>query len=254
MKLSNYLIGLLTEAGFSETEALIYLAILKKPGQSLQEIEQHTQLSKATVYRIFEMLYEKKVVSLNEATWPRTVNAISIRELTEHLAKKQRQLGKTIASLRKSKDLQDLSLLAHTQEPIEILTNPDQATEQAYKIISQAWDTFLCFGASEKIFDVAGEKAGRDFISNRVRKGRKCAAIFTDLNERTKYLLQNNRKQLRQGKFMNIPTLQDSITYIHGNEITVWNNDPELGKRALVVKDPALVNLYKNQFATLWKK
>jgi len=252
MELKRHIIGLLNRIGLSDTEAKFYLAVYQNPQHTIAELQKICGFSRATAYRSFENLKERKLLTSSQNNWRKNIEAVSLRTIGEKLGRESLKLRKVEYELKKLDNLLDLTNFQETVEPVEIFTDQNQITEECYKLLNADWSHISCYGSGEKSYEIPGEKAMRDFVSMRARKGKTIDAIFTELGDRTKELLKKNEQELRNGKLFIDPLCQNSMTYVYDKQVTIWQKDEELGKRAIVIHDPGLIKMYQLNFRKAW--
>lgn len=252
MEIKKHILNLLERIGLSESEAKFYLAVYQNPKQTIGALQKLCGFSRASAYRTFERLQDRKLLTSSPENWRKSIEAVSLRTIAEKLGRESLKLRKTEYELKKIENLMQLTSYQETIDPVEIFTDQNQITEACYKLIHADWSHMNCYGSGEKSYDIPGEKAMSDFISMRTRKGRTMDAIFTELGEHTNTLLKKNQLELRNGKLFIDPVNQNSVTYIHDKQVTIWQQDEELGKRAIIIHDPGLIKMYMTNFQKTW--
>lgn len=252
MELKKHILTLLRRIGLSDTEAEFYLAVYQNPQRTIAELQKLCGFSRATAYRCFENLKERRLLTSSQENWRKNVEAVSLRSIGEKLARESLKLRKIEYELKKLDNLFSLSNFQETVDPVEIYADQNQITEECYKLLNADWNHIQCYGSAEKSYEIPGEKAMKDFVSMRARRGKTIDAIFTELGDHTKDLLKKNEQELRNGKIFIDPFCQNSMTYIYDQQVTIWQKDAELGKRAIIIHDPGLIKMYKASFQKAW--
>lgn len=255
MKLKSHIIDLLKRIGLSDTEAKFYIAVHENPKLTIKDVQEKSKLSRASAYRAFEKLHDMKLLTSSPDNWRKNVEVVSLSSVADKLAREQRKLRKVELELKRLNNLMNLSSqYSQTEDPVEILFDQNQIVEKCYEIIRRPWDKMLCYGSAERLIDVIGDKPERDYVLMRSKKGKAADAILTELGDYTKEFIPNNHRELRNVKLRIDPENQNYATYVYGDEAIIWHTDKELGKRAIVIKEPALVKMYENSFRSLWDK
>jgi len=252
MEIKTHIFNLLIRIGLSETEAKFYLTVYQNPQRTIAELQKLCSFSRATTYRSFETLKDRKLVTSSQDNWRKNIEAVSLRTIGEKLARESLKLRKVELELKKLDNLLNLTSYQETVDPLEIFTDQNQITEECYKLLNADWSHIQCYGSGEKSYEIPGEKAMSDFISMRAKKGKTIDAVFTELGDHTKEMLKNNKKELRNGKLFIDPLCQNSMTYVYDKQVTIWQKDEDLGKRAIIIRDPGLIKLYKANFQKTW--
>lgn len=255
MKLQKHIIELLKRIGLTESEAMFYLAVQQNPNQTIQDIQKRCRISRASAYRAFEHLKELRLLSNSTHNWRKSMEAAPLKNIAEKLAKEQRKLKKIELEIKRLDNLMNLnSSFLDNEDPVQVLVNPNDITEKCFEILHQPWDSMLCYGSAERLIDVIGNDAEREFVKLRVKKGKKAYAILTELGGYTQEFIPHNHRDLRNMKLRVDKTNQDYATYVYGNEVTIWHRDKELGSRVIVIKEPTMIHTYQTTFDMLWKK
>lgn len=254
MRLNKRITDLLQRVGMTPREVEFYLFVSKNPNTALRDIQRECGFSMATTYRVFESLRDKKLLTSSPENWRKSISVISLRALADKLGRESLKLRKVEYELKKMHQLDQLSQLQLTENPIEILTDQNQLTEHCYRLLNEQWSHIYGYGSGEMAYEIPGEKAMHDFVTMRARKGKTIDVIFTHLGDHTKQLLINNKNELRNGKLYLDEHAQNSMMYMHDAGVTIWQKDSELGNRALIITDPGLIRMYQGQFKNMWAR
>jgi len=254
MNIRNHIIGLLEKIGLTPAEAQVYLAVSKNPGCEISEIKKITGYSAATIYRAFERLKEMGMVTSSPQNWRKKLEAVSLKVIGEKVAREQRKLRKVELELKRLDSIYGMSSGLEVEEPVDVITDRNLIVQKNFEILNRPWEQFQAYGEGEVLADVLGKGFDREFIDIRRRKGKSCLLVLTEMGPYGDELMRNSGMDLRETRYSTEPSLHNSINYIYGDEVTVWNRDPEMGNRALVIKDPSLVKMHKYMFETLYKK
>lgn len=252
MQLKARIIELLQKVGLTPAEAKFYLAVQKNSQLTLSQIQKETGLSRASVYRSFEKLHGLKLVTSSQDNWRKNIQAVSLNFLASNLAKEQRKLRKIELELKKVNNLMTFSNNSYATEPVELLTEPNQIIEKCFQILQKPLNNFCCYGSAERLIDVIGKDPEHEFVKIRSRKGKKVNCVLTEIGEYTKEFIPHNERDLRNMKLKINPSMNNYVTYLYDNEATIWLNDKDLGKRAIVIKDPVLIKIQQQFFQQLW--
>ncbi len=252
MHIRAHILKLLEKLGLEEKAALFYLYVHQHPDCTVADVQAHYQWSRASTYRLFEALKENGFILHSSQNWRQKLRTCKLQFLAKNAGKQSLQLRKAQLELRKLAHLFALSPQWNSAPPVEIFTDQTEITEHCYRLLQADWSHINCFGSGEKAYDIPGESAMQYFVTQRARKGKTIKAIFTEMGQRTGELLRNNQRELRDGKLYLHPAYQDAMAYIYPKQVTVWQNDPQLGHRLLVIHDPYLIHHYQRTFDQLW--
>lgn len=253
MELKSHIKHLLTKIGLTENEAKFYLAIYQNPKLSILELKKICGFSLATAYRAFESLKEQKLITSSPDSWRKNLEVVSLNTIATKLGRESLKLRKTELELKKLQNLLNLTTYQQTPVPVEIYSDQNQITEECYKLLNADWDHISAYGSAENGYEVTGHKAMSDFVTMRAKKGRYIDVVFTELGKYTKDHMKKNDKELRNAKLHIDPLCQNVMTYIYDKQVTIWQNDAELGKRAIIITDPGLIRLYASNFKKTWE-
>jgi len=252
MTLKKHILDLLLKIGLSESEAEFYLAASKFPKLTLKELQEKTGYSTAQVYRAFERLKELELITSSQNNWRKNIEAVSLRTISDRLAREQRNLRKVELELKRLDNIMNLTRQSEIEDPVQILADQNKIIEKNYQLLGQEWGHLLAYGAADRLIDIMGKDPERDFVNLRRKKGKTADVIETEMGPYARELMTKNDQELRNIKVKIDPALQNSMTYVYGDEVTIWHKNEELGNRAIVIKDPALVKMHENMFRNLW--
>lgn len=252
MRLEEYLQKALRRTGLTESEVKLYLAAFKNKSSTLKQLQKKTKLSTATAYRTLEKLKSKNLISISNKSWRENIQAASLKNLAFKVAREKRHLEKLEAMLRKANSLMDFQNFAHSKAPIEVLFDKDELIDHCYKIVQEDWTQILCYGSPEKLVKILGDQVEKNFVRLRVARGKVGHAIFTEIGNYAKEILPNNKQELRNVKIKIEKENQNEMIYIHGDKVTVWQNEENNGPSALLINESSIVNFYKQAFRKEW--
>jgi sugar-specific transcriptional regulator TrmB len=252
MDINNHIQDLLKKIGLTEAEARLYMAALKKPKSTLKELEKFAGTSTATVYRAFDKLKEMGLISSSQDNWRKNVEAVSLRSIGDKLAREQRKLRKAELELKTLNNLFDLSGRSFAEDPVEVITDKNEIFDKYFQILNMPWDKILAYGSAESLIDMIGSDTENKFVDIRCRKGKKADVMLTEFGRVAQQMMPLTEKVLRNIRIKPNPNARDFIEYIYNDELTIWNKNKDLGSRAIVIKDPVIVQMHKDQFYTKW--
>jgi len=241
------------QMGYSEQEARFYYYAYKNSNLSVSDLSKKMRISRATAYRIYSKFREQRIIVPSKTSHGQ-LNVISLQNIAQNVLKTGRKLIKLAHQCRNIDALLELSSFAFSEDPLEIITDKNLLVDQNYKILHKKWDHLLAYGSTERLLDVVGQEHERKFVNLRRRLGRTCDLFMTEFGDYAAYHMPNDLRDLRNTKFKADPNKQDYIMYMYDDEMTIWHNDKNLGVRALVVKDPLLLDMYKSMFHTSWSQ
>ena len=253
MDIKSRVLQLLRRAGMTPAEAKFYLTVHQNPHLTMKQLAAQAKLSVSSAYRAFEHLKTLGLVTSSRENWRRSIEAVSLRTVAKKLAKEQRRLRKVELELQSISDLMGLTAFSHMEDPIQIITDQNKITEEAYKELYSPWEHFYCYGSTERLVDIIGDAEEKDWVKKRTKMGKSVDAIITEKGEYFDYYMPSNNKELRNVTVSVDENNNDRCLYIFEKEVTIWHKDKDLGNRAIVISDPTVVKSYQQMFRGLWK-
>lgn len=254
MKLKKRTLQLLQKIGLTPSEAQFFWSVYRKPGASVKEIQNKAKLSKSSAYRAFEALRSRGLIVSQKGNWKNDIRVVSFKNLRTHLAKEQLALKKMELKLKEVEDLMQLSAFGSLEEPLQILMNKEDMQEKAQELLFKKQDRFYVYGSVERLMDTIGYQAERDFIRDRIKKGITAYGYLTEYGSLAEEIDLASEQEMRRLKIDINENEQDHVTYIFDDEVVRWQYDEQLGARAIVIRDPALNQVYLDNFKSVWGK
>lgn len=93
ISISSMLNHILQKIGFSQKEALIYLALLERGRMTASEIATYAKLNRATVYVVLDKLLERELIRETASSYKKYFSAVSPDELLSYFEEKKRDLN-----------------------------------------------------------------------------------------------------------------------------------------------------------------
>lgn len=254
MNFNPHIKKLLKKIGLTESETAIYMAAHKYPRLTLRDLQNKTGLSTATVYRAFDKLRSHGFLISSPDSWRKNIEAVPLRSLSEIIGKEQRKLRKVELELKQMDSLMNLTTDINGKEPVEIITGKSNMLDKYFSWLNKPMDHFLAYGSGERLIDIMGEDYEHQFKNLRQRKGKSCQVVITEVGSYGEELLNKDKfEELRDLKVNIDESNQDYVTYLCNDEVVIWNMDPKLGSRGIVIKDPALIKMQKQLFDSYWR-
>ncbi len=243
-QISTYLTKILTDVGFSENQALVYLACLKLGTASIWDISIVSGVKRTTCYVVMGDLIAKGVASVSEKTKKSLYTVISPNDLFFNLKIKQNKL---IESMH---ELNALTSRTHSKPRVRMFEGVG-GVEQAYKLSLNLPEggEILIYGTPEIYVNYKNMVA--EYLKLRVAKNIKVRAIIAD-TELGREVTKNDASILRETRVLprdiydqntEINILPDSIIYVAHSE-----DEPF----ATVIENSTLAREEKNRFEILW--
>ena len=236
----------LGNSGLQEDEILFYINVLKKPGNSIYDTGKKSNLPKDRAYKVAESLETKGLISRNH----QGLQANSLDSFTESLYSKGRQFYHTADSLKEVKPFIRYLSLPEDETVIQTFSS-DQMGENRVDLSYMIWETVLAYGNFELMVETMGGHPDREFMSRRVKRGKKAFPIFSRIGEYTKdQILARDNQELRQSKVLRTKQLQDTwITLLPDQDtLSVWLKDKKGIIKGATIKNPLICKLHEDLF------
>lgn len=254
MQIKTRIIELLEKAGLTRAEAVVYLTASEKQGLPLVDLSKETQVSRATVYRAIDRLRMLGLLKTSPDNWKQRIETVSLRHLARLLSREQLRLRKIELELQRLEPLRQIEQRGLISDPVSIISRPEDISRKAYELVEGDWDIFLCYGSAERLPDVIGKIGEDDFRIRRVKQGKKVVSVLTEVGPYAASFIPNNKTEYRQVRYQIDPSRTDYCVYVLKNEVVIWEKDLNLGKRVVVLSDPAVTKSYTALFRSTWSK
>jgi len=224
----------LKEAGLTENESKVYLALLNKGPSLAGSISRKTGLHRRTIYDTVEMLIKKGLVGYILKNNRKIFQASNPKRMLEILEEKQNQISPIIPEL--------LEQYNSTKEKQE--TNFYKGKEGLKTIFEDQLDSkeILILGASPRAYDVL-QFYFKWYDKKRKQKKIKSRIIATD---KKIFNLPLTEIRYLPEKYTN--PLAVNI-YDDKTAIILWAKEPI----AILIKNKEIAEGYKNYFELMWK-
>lgn len=250
-------VQLLTRAGLTQSQAYLYLALLKKGKANAAILSRQTGTPRTETYRILNELQEIGLVE-KQLCVPYVYQAVSIKSGTQVLLNKKFEEYKETR-----KKVNELILKIEETEETSYATEPQiiisKGKERRLQVLKTAMEN-----AKRNIDVISTTKRWCQIVGyfysgleERLNKGVKYRAIFeetacqTDIPDNLKDLLENPNIEIRRLK-----KPSETNYAIFDDEEVIWNYTPlETLREATTVcaNHPSLLAVFKEHFETLWE-
>jgi len=240
MEMTETLIGI----GFTEKEAKVYLALLSFSRATAYLIYLKSGLKKATVYVILENLVKKGFI----LKIPENKKSIYIAKSPADCIKIFQQ------KLNEAKEILPELMAIQKKKPEKVSVSYYQGIEgikEVYNDTLKYPGEFLAFG-SEDVVKILGYEWMSDFIKNRVKKNIFVRAITPTTQYFKEELLEKDKQELREIKFINQEEYPFSIEIdvYGGSKVSLISGKEAMGA---IIESSEVHNTMKLIFEILWK-
>ncbi|HAI73981.1 MAG TPA: hypothetical protein DCS28_03650 [Candidatus Moranbacteria bacterium] len=240
MEMINTLIGI----GFTEKEATVYINLLSFKKATAYLIYQKSGLKKATAYVVLESLVKKgfvlKTPQNKKSLYIAKSPAECIKIFQEKLNEAKDMLPEMMAIQKKDEEKVSVSYY----EGVE-------GIKEVYNDTLKYPGEFVAFG-SEDVVKALGYDWMSQFIQNRVKKNIFVRSILPTTHYFTDELLQKDKLELREMKFVSQEEYPFSIEIdvYGGSKVSLISGKEAMGA---IIESSEVHNTMKMIFEILWK-
>lgn len=228
------MIGELKQAGLTDNESKVYLALIDLGPSLAGQISRKTGLHRRTVYDTTEMLIKKGLVGYILRNNRRLFQASNPDRILEIIQEKQNLLSPIVEGLQEK----------YSQTKVKEETNFYKGKEGLKTVFEDQLESkeILILGASPKAYEVL-----RFYFKwyDKKRKQRKIKARIIASDKRIKRIVLAKIKYLPQ-KYSNPVSVN-----IYGDKVAIilWASEP----LAIVIKNKEIAEGYRNYFELMWR-
>lgn len=242
----------LREIGLTDSEAKVYLALLKLGPTQKGQILKETKTAPSKIYHVIQKLIDKGLVSYFNKNNVKQFKAASPENIKEYIAQKKKNLEKQEKKFSKIipqlKKLHESPKKEPTAEIFYGWRGLETIHNDVYNTLSEG-ETDFVFGASK-----GGDtkKIQEFFIKQSFRKKRKEIKIKAIFNENSREHAEITSRKGKSGlvkKFL--PTTVPVEVNVYGDKVAIIN----LRKQPLIflIKDKETAEAFREYFKELWK-
>jgi len=230
---------LIQEIGLTETEARIYLDLLKNGSSLAGNISRNTGIHRRSVYDAIERLIKKGLVSYIKTNNRRYFEAVEPKRLIEILKEKEEKINAIIPKLEILKNMA-------VEKKETLFFRGKQSLKYVFDDQIINGKEILIFGDSVNVNEILSYYFLK-YDRERVKKNIKVRIIFDETARKNKEL-----KSIPLSKIKFIPRkhLNNTSIYIYDNNVSivVWSNEP----KAILIKEKNIANTFRNLFEFVW--
>lgn len=251
MNLHEQLKDLLINAGLGETEAILYIELLKDSSQTKWELIKRTGFDKNRIYRAFDHLKILKMIKKTDIG----IEALSLNVLISDLEKTEKKNRRLSEKLRRFSPF--LKIPIEAVDTVKIADNQEDILNMYIMMSEINYDTCLDFGDLENFVPVLG---GMDpvfkFRVNRFKQRAKNRAICTTVGPYTSCMARkNDLKAFKSNiEILNIDFNGKWLIFSDTDDRIMFNDfsDPKVPVSVLV-KSKVIADTQRTQFDQFYK-
>lgn len=241
---NNDLLVSLRGVGFSENEALVYLATLELGPSTVWDISKKSGIKRPTCYVLLEELTLKgHATSINDGK--RTIYSVSSPK--QLLRAIERRHDRFISSFNQLEGIASQS----PQKPTVRLFEGVAGVTESYNLSLEQpkGSEILIYGTAQ--IRINYSEFIREYLKNRVERGIKARAILPD-NELNREVLLRDKAELRQSRFLPQNKFDPSTEINVYGDVIQYIAHSEKEPFATMIESPSLAKLEKQRFDLLW--
>ncbi len=236
LSISNKMTEQIKQAGLTDNESKVYLALIDLGPSLAGQISRKTGLHRRTIYDVIEMLIKKGLVGYIKKNNRKLFQASNPNRILQIIQEKQNILSPIVSELQKK--------YTKTKEKEE--TNFYKGKEGLKTIFEDQLESneILILGASPKAYNIL------QFYFKWYDKSRKQKKIKSRIITQTKEI-KKTKIPLAEIRYLPKKYSNPVAVNIYGNKtaIILWATEPI----AIVINNKEITEGYKNYFELMWK-
>lgn len=248
MDITRKLKDLLDRSGLSEEEIRFYINVLKKPNSTIYNLSKSAKIPKDKAYQICDSLEDRKLVTIDKNNKFKRLKATSLKNFANKLHNQGRSLHRTADSLKEINTF--LPYLGATEEDHVFKTfSHEKAAEEFVDMSMLKWNEILAYGDFEAIFNAIGVDSDRQFVKNRLRRGKKCYPILSNPGDYCwKEIIEKDEIEDRQTKVIYDDKLKNCFVAFMPdiNMTAIWMMNEDGLVSGAVIENSIITQLHNN--------
>jgi sugar-specific transcriptional regulator TrmB len=242
MELSEQLV----QAGLTQRQARVYLALLRLGSAGPAEIARLAEVKRPTAYEALEELCSRSLATRAVSGTKRSYTAEAPARLLDEAADRQRRLREILP------DLQSLMAAASSSKPrLEYREGADGIRQVHEDLLTSREKEYRYFGGSSEMVAAMGEAYLKDYVKRRVAKGIRSLSIRWRSHEVALPCLADGERWLRRARYLDIKP-QDGLSglFIYDQRVAITSSYRE--GHGMIVESPGLSALLRLLWQTMW--
>jgi HTH-type transcriptional regulator, sugar sensing transcriptional regulator len=234
--------------GLSQTEASLYLALLRIGASDVQKLVEETGFYKANTYDALERLCEKGIISKIIEKNRRVYQLEKPQSIIEYIQKKKSELDvQENLAKQLAKDVEFSKKHTLSEETATVFKGLSGVKQIYAEIIDRKLD-YLVFGAPKQSEDLIGEYYWKNLHAKQKEFRIKAKMIF---HKSLRHWKNNVPGALIALRFLEEEFEPLTETTIYGNKVAfvVWTEKPVV----TIINNEHVANSYRQFFNALWK-
>jgi sugar-specific transcriptional regulator TrmB len=245
MIITKYIEKSLIALGLTEGEAKLYIKVLESNGYAdASFLKKNSNYSYAGIYKLVNSLEEQGFI-ISSQKRPTTYAAIPLNKLSNKFARTGRKFSRTAEKL---KELDSLSLISKETDVYEGNDLTDFYLNIPFKIEDFIW----CIGSFEAVVSFFGWEMEKEFIKNRIKKGKFADAVIFDNSKYSYDIARCDKLEKRETRIVPHNNYPLQFSYLFNNTILDFYKNAENKVKVLKTENPDIAKARLIQYQQLW--
>ena len=228
--------------GFTDSEAKVYLALLRYNELKISGLVKETNLMTSTIYLALIRLLNKGLITYTLKNNVKYYRGNDIKILFKLIEDKKNDLKKVLNEIKKEKKEEDYVEIYKGNVGLR------QLTEDVLKRLNKG-DEYLFISVSKKELGKGNMIAFRSFILKKDKKGIKTKGLIT---KELKQKMDKLKTGIKSFKIKVVDLNLPNGVVIYKNTVALMNLDDE--QEVILIRSKKIYKKYKSFFESLWNK
>lgn len=236
--------------GVNEFDFRLYQLLVSKGPSSVVSLSRALKVERPTIYAALQRLGGQGLLTQTKPPFSRHVQAEPPSRLLALVEERKTLLEQERQRLEKSMPEMLATFAAKTQQSdFRLFEGREQFLLVFEEALREARDEILYFGDGATFVDYVGLDYEKQWIKKRVKKEIKMRILVFRHTLMTR-MLQEDKEEMRQTRFMSMADSFDSSYMVYGNKTLIWN---PIAERAIVLEDSIVTAMFRQIFEASWK-
>ncbi len=239
-----------TLLSISDFDFRLYQLLVSKGPSSVVSLSRSLKVERPTIYVALQRLGSHGLLTQTKPPFSRHVQAEPPSRLLALVEEKKALLEQERQKLEKSMPEMLAAFAAKTQQSdFRLFEGRDQFLLVFEEALREAKDEILYIGDGATFVDYVGLDYEKQWIKKRVQKKIKMRILVFKHALMTR-MLEEDKNEMRQTRFMPMADTFDSSYMIYGNKTLIWN---PIAERAIVLEDGIVTAMFRQIFEASWR-
>ncbi len=245
MIITKYIEKSLIDLGLTEGEAKLYIKILESNGYAdATFLKKNSKYSYAGIYKLINSLNDKGLI-INSKNRPTIYSAISLSKASNKFATTGRKF------CRMAERFKELDSLSNVPKETNIYEEND-LTDFYLNIPFKIDDFIWCIGSFEAVVTFFGLEIEKEFIKNRIKKGKFADAVIFDNSKYSYNIASCDNLEKRETRIVPNKNYPLQFSYLFNDTVLDFYKNAENKVKVLKTEDPNIAKARLIQYQQLW--